>query len=112
MVDDVGRFADAKGAAAFVGLVPREDSSGPRARKGAITKAGPRALRALLVSAAWTVWRQRTHRGVLHAWVERLAARRGRRIAVVALARRLTRILYAMWRDECDYRAGAAAPAA
>ncbi len=57
-----------QGAAAFVGLVPREDSSGPRARKGAITKAGPRALRALLVSAAWTVWRQRTHRGALHAW--------------------------------------------
>ena len=41
----------------------------------------------------------------LHAWVERLAARRGRRIAVVALARRLARILYAMWRDGQDYHA-------
>jgi transposase len=112
VVDDVGRFADAKGAAAFVGLVPREDSSGPRQRKGAITKAGPRSLRALLVSAAWTVWRQRRQRGALHAWVERLAARRGRRIAVVALARRLTRILYAMWRDACDYRVVGAASAA
>ncbi len=38
----------------------------------------------------------------LRAWVERLAARRGRRIAVVALARRLSRILYALWRDRGD----------
>ncbi len=105
VVDDVGRFPDAKAATAFLGLVPREDSSGTRQRKGAITKAGPRSLRALLVSAAWVVWRQRRQGGALHAWVERLAARRGRQIAVVALARRLARILYAMWRDACDYRA-------
>ena len=44
-------------------------------------------------------------RAALHAWVERLAARRGRRIAVVALARRLARILYAIWRDETEYQA-------
>ena len=36
----------------------------------------------------------------MHAWVERVAAKRGRRIAVVALARRLSRILYAIWRDQ------------
>jgi transposase len=105
VLDDVTRFADAKAATAFLGLVPREASSGTRQRKGAITKAGPRSLRALLVSAAWTVWRQRRQGGALHAWVERLAARRGRRIAVVGLARRLARMLYAMWRDGCDYRA-------
>jgi len=58
----------------------------------------------LLIQAAWTIWRQRQGRAALHAWVERLASRRGRRIAVVALARRLARILYAMWRDGCDYR--------
>ena len=106
VLDDVGRFGDAKAASAFLGLVPREESSGTRQRKGAITKAGPRSLRAYLVSAAWVVWRQRRQGGALHAWVERLADRRGRRVAVVALARRLSRILYAMWRDECDYEAG------
>jgi transposase len=106
VLDDVGRFPDAKAATAFLGLVPREDSSGTRQRKGAITKAGPRSLRALLVSAAWVVWRQRRQGGALHAWVERVADRRGRRIAVVALARRLSRILYAMWRDGCDYQPG------
>ncbi len=114
VLDDVHRFGNAQGVAAYVGLVPREDSSGTRHRKGAITKAGPNQLRALLVQASWVIWRQRTGRGPLHAWVEALAARRGKRIAIVALARRLARILYAMWRDETDYgtpRATTKAPA-
>jgi transposase len=105
VLDDVARFPDASSTTAFLGLVPREDSSGARRRKGGITKRGPTALRVLLIQAAWTIWRQRQGRAALHAWVERLAARRGRRIAVVALARRLARILYAMWRDRVDYRA-------
>lgn len=105
VIDDVARFPDASASTAFLGLVPREDSSGTRRRKGGITKRGPTALRVLLIQAAWGIWRQRQGRAALHAWVERLAARRGRRIAVVALARRLARILYAMWRDGCDYRA-------
>jgi transposase len=104
VVDDVGRFRDASGSTAFLGLVPKEDSSGTRRRKGRITKAGPGSLRVLLIQAAWVIWKQRQGRAALHAWVERLAARRGRRIAVVGLARRLARILYAMWRDGCDYR--------
>jgi transposase len=104
VLDDVGRFADARGVAAYLGLVPTEASSGSRQRKGGITKAGPSGLRVLLIQASWVVWRQRKSGGALYAWVERLAARRGRRIAVVALARRLARILYAMWRDGKDYR--------
>jgi transposase len=104
-LDTWERFADAGASTAFLGLVPREDSSGTRQRKGAITKAGPGPVRALLVQAAWVVWRQRQGRAALHAWVERLAARRGKRIAIVALARRLARILYAVWRDETEYQA-------
>ena len=105
VVDDVTRFRDASSSTAFLGLVPKETSSGARRRKGGITKRGPTTLRVLLIQAAWTIWRQRQGRAALHAWVERLAARRGRRIAVVALARRLARILYAMWRDGADYQA-------
>jgi len=105
VVDDVDRFADAQQCTAYLGLVPREASSGARQRKGAITKAGPSSLRVALIQASWAMWRQRQGRAALHAWVERLAARRGRRIAVVGLARRLARILYAMWRDGTDYRA-------
>ena len=103
-LDEVTRFASAGAVTAFLGLVPTEHSSGARHRKGRITKAGPRAVRALLVQSAWVLWRQRRSKDALHAWVHRLAARRGRRIAIVALARRLARILYAMWRDQTTYQ--------
>jgi transposase len=97
-LDDIARFDHAGQVSAFLGLVPREDSSAERRHRGHITKAGSGELRSLLVQAAWACWRSRGS-GMLRAWAEQLAARRGRRIAVVALARRLSRILYAIWRD-------------
>jgi len=104
-VDEVRRFTTAAQVSAAIGLVPREDSSAERRHRGHITKAGPRELRSLLVQAAWVCWRRAKMSGTLKAWTEHLAARRGRRIAVVALARRLSRILYALWRDETEFRA-------
>lgn len=97
-IDRHERFAHAGQVSASIGLVPREDSSADRRHRGHITKAGPRELRGLLIQAAWICWRSR-HSAALRAWGDRLAARRGKRIAVVALARRLSRMLYAMWRD-------------
>jgi transposase len=107
VLDEPGRFGgDAARVSAYVGLVPREDSSAERRHRGHITKAGPGDLRALLVQASWTIWRsRRPDTAALRTWVHQLAARRGRRLAVVALARRLTRILYAMWRDQQAFRA-------
>jgi transposase len=101
-LDTPARFGGrATRASAFVGLVPSEDSSAERRRRGHITKAGPRQLRFLLIQASWSLWRGRSPAGAaLRGWAQLLAARRGRRIAIVALARRLSRILYAMWRDE------------
>jgi transposase len=110
VIDDVGRFARADQVSAALGLVPREDSSAERRHRGHITKVGPRELRSLLVQAAWVCWR-RAASATLRSWVERLAHRRGRRIAVVALARRLSRILYAVWRDDVDFRASTLAAA-
>lgn len=104
-VDDVGRFAAPGAVASYLGLVPREASSGERHRKGAITKAGPTRMRVLLIQSAWHLWRAPSGSATLHAWVRRLGDRRGRRIAVVALARRLARILWAMWRDGRDFDA-------
>ena len=97
-LDTVDRFGHAGQVSALVGLVPREDSSAERRHRGHITKSGSGELRSLLIQAAWACWRSRGS-GTLRAWAEQLAARRGRRIAVVALARRLSRILYAVWRD-------------
>ena len=98
-VDDIQRFAGPGPLTSYLGLVPRERSSGTQQRHGGITKTGPGQLRALLVQSAWTIWRLPASSPRLHEWVHRLAARRGRAVAIVALARRLTRILYAMWRD-------------
>jgi len=101
-IDRHERFAHAGQVSAAIGLVPREDSSAERRHRGHITKAGPRELRSLLIQAAWVCWRHGGS-GTLRAWVDGLAARRGRRIAVVALARRLSRILFAIWRDDTTF---------
>jgi len=101
-IDDVRRFRHAGQVSAAIGLVPREDSSAERRHRGHITKVGPRELRSLLVQAAWACWRSK-HSATLRAWAEHVAARRGRRIAVVALARRLSRLLYALWRDGTSF---------
>ena len=103
-VDTVERFDHAGQVSAALGLVPREDSSAERRHRGHITKAGPRELRSLFVQAAWVCWRT-PRSATLRAWVERVAARRGKRIAVVALARRLSRILFAIWRDGTTFDA-------
>jgi transposase len=114
-LDTVTRFGGPGAVTAYLGLVPQEDTSAERQRRGPITKAGPGRLRAVLVQASWAVWRSPRGSATLHAWVHRLADRRGKRIAIVALARRLARILFAMWRDGRDFhpaRVGRAAVAA
>lgn len=105
-LDDVTRFPTAREVPAYLGLVPRERSSGEVVRRGGISKAGNAQVRWLLVEAAWHVLRSPApSHAALRAWGERVALRRGRRIAVVAIARRLARILYALWRDAAVYGA-------
>jgi len=104
IVDRVERFAHAKQVRAYLGLVPRELSSGEKQRRGHITKAGNRRMRALLVEASWQLLRsRRADTEALRAWAHRIALRRGKRIAEVALARKLAGILFAMWRDGTDF---------
>ena len=109
VLDTPARFGgDARRASAFLGVVPSEQSSAERRHQGAITKAGPRELRALVVQASWVLWRGTSRAGAaLRTWAHTLAARRGRRVAIVALARRLSRILYALWRDGTAFHAPA-----
>lgn len=103
-LDEVERFGGAHQVEAYLGLVPREFSSGERQRKGPITKTGNGRVRWLLVEAAWTIHRSvRPETAALRAWALRIRDRRGKRVAAVALARRLAGILYAMWRDGTDY---------
>jgi transposase len=103
-LDEVARFDNAHHVESYLGLVPREWSSGEQQQRGKITKQGNGQMRALLVGAAWRILgRQGTVGSRLRQWAERIAARRGKRVAVVALARRLAGILYALWRDGSVY---------
>lgn len=101
-LDDRTRFANAPAVAAYVGLVAGQRSSGDRTRYLGITKAGSPALRWCLVQAAHCA-RRTLRPSPLRTWVEAIERRRGRQIATVALARKLTGILYALWRDGSRY---------
>jgi transposase len=94
------RFQCGKQIAAYLGLVPLEDSSGNRRRLGHITKQGSSIVRFLLVEAAQVTARS------IPEWRSKyfhLAMRRGAKIAKVAMARRLAIALYWMWRKGWDY---------
>lgn len=103
VIDDAQRFRRAHELESYLGLVPSERSSGGRQRLGGISKAGNTHLRALLVQAAWCLLRRPREADPLVRWAQMVAARRGKRIAVVALARRLAGILWALWRDDTVY---------
>ena len=95
------RFQCGKQIASYLGLVPSEESSGQRRRLGHITKQGSALLRFLLVEAAQVTVRsdQEWRSKYFH-----LTLRRGRKIAKVAMARRLAVRLYWMWRKEWNYQ--------
>jgi len=100
---DIGRFPDAKHAASYAGLVPATYQSGERDAHGRITKRGAAELRAMLCEAAHHASRP-DH--PLHPYFAPLAARRGYKMAVVAVAHRLCRIIFAMLRDTRDFDVG------
>jgi transposase len=103
-LDDAHRFRGAHAVEAYLGLVPRELSSGDSQRRGRITKVGNGRMRWLLVQAALSILhRRRPEAEALRIWGKRLAARRGKKVATVALARRLAGILYALLRDGTTY---------
>jgi transposase len=100
VIGTLERFACAKQIASYVGLVPAEESSGDRRRLGHISKQGNALLRFLLVEAAQVTVRSD---GRWRSQFFHLAMRRGRKIAKVAMARKLAVELYWMWRRGWDY---------
>ena len=103
-LDDAARFGGAAQVASYLGLVPREYSAGEQQRRGRVMRSAHPYVQALLVQAAWRISRVKNPRtAALRAWAETIGRRRGKKIAMVALARRLARMLFAMWRDEAAY---------
>jgi transposase len=100
IIGEAQRFDCGKQIASYLGLVPLEDCSGNRRRLRHITKQGSSMLRFLLVEAAQVTVRS------MPEWRSKyfhLAMRRGRKIAKVAMARRLAVQMYWMLRKEWDY---------
>jgi transposase len=100
-IGDIGRFRSSRGLVAYLGLDPRVRQSGSEpARSGRISKRGSAAARWALVEAAASVVRQP---GPLHAFYERLRARRGHGKAVVAVARKLATLFWCLLSRGEDY---------
>jgi transposase len=108
-IDDISRFPNGHRMESYLGLVPGEDSSSTRKRITSITKAGPARLRWVLGQAAWSFWRTRPN-DPLVLWAMEVAKRRGKKVAIVALERRMAGVLRAMWRDHKPYDSNHKAP--
>ena len=107
VVDDPRRFQSAHAVSAYLGLVPSESTTGgpSKRRLGSITKQGNVHARAMLVQAAWALLRsgRQSADDPIRVWGLRLAKRRGKQIAAIAVARRLAGVLWAMCRDGTFY---------
>ena len=113
-VADIGVFPSARHFAAWLGLVPRQHSTGGKTRLGRITKAGNREIRRLLVLGATSmVHRAAQWSSAAGVWVRRILERRPVRLVTVALANKMARIAWAvMTRKEVYHAKGRVAAAA
>lgn len=102
-IDDPHRFSNGKQVGAYAGLVPRQFESGTMKRQGKISGRGNKLLRALLVEVSWLMRRYNGHLSGVFDRVCRGSKTR-RKIAVVATARRLLVICWAMLRDGTNWR--------
>jgi transposase len=103
-VADPHAFRSGRNLAAWIGLVPRQNSSGGKERLGGITKAGNRYLRQLLVVGALAVIRYAERHGSRRPWLVQLMARRTSKIAAVALANKTARMIWAIMTSGESYR--------
>lgn len=116
----IDRFRRGRECASWLGLTPRESSSGGTRRLGRISTRGDGHLRCLLVHGARAVLRSanyHTERSPdrltrLHQWALTVAAHRGFHKAVVAVANKLARIVWAVWKYEVAFHPQPAAAAA
>jgi transposase len=103
ILDDPHRFGNGRQVGCYAGLTPRRWQSGQSDRQGHISKAGNRLLRELLVQVAWIGVRKRTWMLQVYEQVCRGSAKR-KKIAIVAVARRLLIKLWAMLRDGTEWQ--------
>lgn len=106
-IDEIERFESANKVSSYLGLSPGENTTGFKIKHTGMTKAGSSRVRWTLNQAAWTMTRCRPNDPVVQ-WFKQVAGRRGKKIAIIALSRKMAGILYAMWRDQKPYNAAKA----
>lgn len=103
-IADPKSFTSGRNLAAWIGLVPRQNSSGGKERPGGITKQGDRYLRNLLVIGALAVIRYAARNGARRPWLVQLLSRRTPKVAAVALANKNARMVWAIMTSGERYR--------
>lgn len=108
VMDDCTRFSDAKHFASYLGLVPREHSSGDKRRLGSITRSGSEIVRRYLIHGARAVLMHTNdkNKDKNRTWAKRLKEKKGMNKATVALAHRMARIAYSVLRTGKAYTPG------
>ena len=102
---DLENFDSGRNFAAWLGLVPRQHSTGGKTRLGSVSKMGQCDIRKLLIVGAMSVIRWVVRRGGSpNRWLANLVARKPRMVAAVALANKMARMVWAMTTKEEDYR--------
>jgi transposase len=103
-VTDPAAFRSGRDFAAWIGLVPRQDSTGGKPRLGPISKQGDRYLRRILVVGAVSMLRRAKLNPERYPWVTRLLARRPFKVVAIALANKMARVAWALLAKGGTYR--------
>jgi len=110
-VTDASAFRSGRDFAAWIGLVPRQDSTGGKQKLGPISKQGDRYLRRLLVVGAHAVLRRAKQSPQTYPWLTQLLARRPFKVVAIALANKMARVAWALLAKGGTYRVPALAAA-
>src|SRR5271167_931419 len=111
-VPDPKVFRSGRDFAAWIGIVPRQDSTGGKQKLGPISKRGDQYLRRILVVGAHAVLKRARHQPEKYPWVTRLLERRPFRVVAVAVANKMARVAWALLARGGSYRAPALVAAA
>ena len=104
-IGDAKNFHNGRQLAAWLGLVPRQHSSGGKQNLLGISKRGDCYLRTLLIHCARSVIFSSQHKGTQHGWIHELIQRRNHNVAAVALANKIARTVWALWAHDREFRA-------
>jgi transposase len=104
-ITDPNAFRSGRDFAAWIGLVPRQDSTGGKQKLGPISKQGDRYLRRLLVVGAHAVLRRAKQSPEKYSWLTQLLARRPFKVVAIALANKMARVAWALLAKGGTYRA-------